>query len=201
MTSKPRSSLRRLGEALISIGAFPGKLAGWLILPMVVTVLWAVAASVMRQNELLSWSADLPLLGTHLSLTGISELQWHLMAVLVMLSIPYALAEGRHVSVDLFSSRLGPRSNAVIELVGDIILLIPFAAVLLWFSWDFTMFAQKMGEQSANGGLVDRWLIKAFLPLGAGLLLITAAGRILVLLDRVIWPAALETAAGGPEHG
>lgn len=180
------SALERTGRALISIGAWPGRASAWLILPMMVAVLAAVAGGLLRVNDILTWETRAPLFGDRLSITGLAELQWHLLALLVMLGGAYALAEERHVNVDMISARFGRRTTAAVRLVGDLALLLPFCGLIAWYSWSFMEMAWRTGEQSDYGGLTDRWIAKALMPLGFGLLALVGLGRVLVNLSTLL---------------
>lgn len=184
MTDRP--GLERAGHALMEIGAWPGRAAGWLIVPMAAMVLTAVIGSQLKVGQIASWQTDLPIFGTNLTLNGLAELQWHLLAIIVMLGIAYAMAQDRHVRVDLIYGNLSPRAQALIDLLGDLVFLMPFCIIIGWLSVDFVKFSFSTGEQSNYGGLVDRYLIKAIIPIGLALLGVTGLGRILVNLSRVI---------------
>jgi TRAP-type mannitol/chloroaromatic compound transport system permease small subunit len=66
-----------------------------------------------------------------------------------------------------------------VTLLGDALLLLPFALVMAWFSWRFMASAWASGEGSSDGGLDQRWIIKAVLPLGFGLLALFGVARAL----------------------
>lgn len=181
-----RSGLERVGHVLINIGAWPGRAAGWLIVPMTAMVLAAVIGSQLKVGQIANWQTDLPVFGTNLTLNGLAELQWHLLAIMVMLGIAYAMAQDRHVRVDLIYGTLSPRAQAAVDLLGDLVFLMPFCIIIGWLSVGFVDFAYRTGEQSDYGGLVDRYMIKAIIPIGLALLGLTGIGRILVNVSRVI---------------
>jgi len=59
-------------------------------------------------------------------------------------------------------------------------LLLPFIALILIYSVPFVASSYALAEVSASpGGLPLRWLIKATLPLGFSLLLLTVLSRLL----------------------
>lgn len=182
--------LVRLGDALMRLSAWPGYLAAWLVPVLVIVAVLGVIGAQQDSNVLLSWHTRLPLLGDRLSLAGLAELQWHLLSVLIMLAAAYALREDSHIRVDLFSCRFSPRTRRIIDLIGDLCFLLPFFALLLWFSLKTAQTAFQFGEQSNSGGLVDRYLVKAVLPIGCGLLLVAGAGRILRNLGLLLDPQA-----------
>ena len=51
-----------------------------------------------------------------------------------MLAAAWTLREGGHVRVDVFYADASPRTKALIDLCGALLLLLPFMLVLLWFS-------------------------------------------------------------------
>ena len=64
-------------------------------------------------------------------LVGDYELVQFLSAVAVVLSLPYAHWIGAHVIVDFFTANAKPRTNAVMDLVANVIMAF-FSAVLAW---------------------------------------------------------------------
>ncbi|GAW33124.1 tripartite ATP-independent periplasmic transporters, DctQ component [Roseovarius sp. A-2] len=177
-----RSTLERAGHALVQASAWPGRVAAWLVLPMIALVLVAVVGSLMKWGQLASWEADLPLFGSELTLTGLAELQWHLQAIIVMLGVSYALARDAHVKVDMLSVRFTPRGKALVDLLGDLVFLLPFCAIIGWLSLGFVEFSYSTGERSDYGGLTDRYLVKSILPIGFVVLALCGVGRVLLHL-------------------
>ncbi|MGQ9368005.1 TRAP transporter small permease subunit [Azospirillum sp. ST 5-10] len=167
------SALRAIEDAC----AWVGRMAGWLVVPLMLAVCVAVAAVQLRVNVVASWSTPLPVLGTELSVNGLLDLQWHLFAVLVLLGGVYAYRSDAHVSVDVFSQALPARLRTLVTVFGDLVLLVPFALLMVWFSWNFVGSAYRSGEGSSYGGLLDRWIIKSVMPLGFGLLALAGTAR------------------------
>jgi len=182
-------ALDRAGRLLGGLGAILGRLAGWLIVPIVVAVLAAVVGTYLRFGEIVAWEADVPLLGTHLSITGLVELQWHLFAVMMLLGGAYALRANGHVRVDIVYDRLKPRTRALVDAVGHVVFLIPFALLVAWLSLDFVELAYRSGEESDYGGLTDRYLVKAMMPIGFVILALTALGQVCTCLAIVLDPS------------
>lgn len=181
-----RSTLERVGHALVEASAWPGRIAAWLILPMMALVLVAIIGAMLRIGQLATWEAEVPLFGTELTLMGLAELQWHLLAVMVMLGMSYALARNAHVRVDMLYARFTPRGKAAVDLIGDLVFLMPFCAIIGWLSLGFVEFSYNTGERSDYGGLVDRYLVKSILPIGFGFLALAGVGRVLLHLGTLI---------------
>lgn len=189
---KKHSGLRTiatLGSVLMRVSALPGRFGAWSIFVLVLVVLFSVVAAQLSWSELLTWSTSVPLLGTRLNTTGVGELQWHLFALLVMLAGAYAMQQDQHIRVDVLSSRFSPRMRTTMDLCGDLFLLLPFFGCLFWFSLDFVARAYNFGEQSNNGGLIDRYLVKSMLTVGCVLMLLCAIGRILRNVAFLIAPS------------
>lgn len=161
--------------------AWFGRIAAWSIPLLVASVCLSVLLVQLRANELADWGYTLPLLGSRLTLNGLNDLQWHLFAVMVMLGGVYALHDDRHVCVDFASSHFPARTAKLVTLACDLMLLLPFAVVMTWFAWQYMAAAYASGEASPYGGLSDRWIVKAVMPLGFGLLVVYALSRALRL--------------------
>lgn len=103
------------------------------------------------------------------------ELEWHLFAVLFLLGASWTLQEDKHVRVDVFYHRFSKRTQAVVNLMGTVLLLLPFCAVAFYESLSFVESSWQVRETSPQpGGLPYRYLIKACIP--AGFLLLGLQG-------------------------
>jgi len=111
--------------------------------------------------------------------------QW-LHALVLMLGAPLALRYGGHVRVDVLHARWSARTQALIELLGALVFLLPFAAFLLWISLDYVSASMQLREASQeSGGLPALYLLKALIPLTALLLLIQGVASISTSLQRL----------------
>lgn len=114
---------------------------------------------------------------------ALTELQWHLYAIAVMVSLSYTQNRDAHVRVDLLHSHFSEKVQRKIEVTAILFLLMPLFAFLFWHGIQFTWEALRVGEKSvAPGGLPWRWTIKAFIPIGAALLLTNSFARIIRLM-------------------
>lgn len=108
------------------------------------------------------------------------ELQWHLYSVGFLLGLGYAYQADAHIRVDVLHEHFSHRTKAWIELYGIFLLMLPFVALVLIYSTPFVASSFALSEVSASpGGLPFRWLIKAALPIGFLLLLITVVARLI----------------------
>ena len=159
--------------------AWFGRVAAWTVPLLVISVCTSILLVNLRANVLFEWGHPVPLFGSGLTAGGLTDLQWHLFAVMVMLGGAYTLRENGHVCVDFLSSHFSLRTRQAITLAGDLLLLLPFTVVMTWFSWDYMAAAWSSGEGSSYGGLDQRWIIKAVMPLGFGLLTLFGLARAL----------------------
>lgn len=108
------------------------------------------------------------------------ELQWHLYAVGFLVGLAYGVESDDHVRVDFLRAKLSLRMQAWIELYGMLLLLLPFVALVLYFSVPFIQWSWAHAEVSqAPGGLPFRWLIKSVLFAGFALLGLSVFSRML----------------------
>ena len=94
------------------------------------------------------------------------------------------LRDDRHVSVDFLSAGFSPRTRQVIRVLGDLFLLVPFAAIIVWYGTRFAMSSFGSGESSTYGGLSDRWMVKACIPVAAVFAAAIITGLVLPRLDK-----------------
>jgi TRAP-type mannitol/chloroaromatic compound transport system permease small subunit len=103
-------------------------------------------------------------------------------AAVFMLAAAYTLAVNDHVRVDIFYSNMTPRGQALVNLFGSLLLLLPFCLFLIYSSWDFVSVSWSVREASQeSGGLPFPFpvLMKSFIPLTAGLLIMQGLVTIL----------------------
>lgn len=166
--------------------AWFGRMVGWATPLLVVAVCFSVLMVHMRFNVLFDWGTNIPVFGNRITMNGLTDLQWYLFAIMVMLGGVYALHTDGHVSVDFIANNFTERTRRIIVILGDFIFLLPFSAVMTWFAWKFMMSAYMSNEGSPYGGLNDTWIIKAVMPLGFGLLGLLGLARSLRLLLQLI---------------
>src|SRR3954469_302683 len=69
-------------------------------------------------------------------------------AALFMLAASWTLREGRHVRVDIFYADAPPRGKALVDLLGALLLLLPFALSLLILSLPYVARSWSILERS-----------------------------------------------------
>ena len=110
---------------------------------------------------------------------AMQEMEWHLFSILLLIGISYALFEDGHVRVDIIYDQIPIKKQAVINIVGSIIFLIPFALLIAVGSIDVVLEAFHTNEMSGDpGGLTHRWIIKALVPFSFFLIVFSTIGVI-----------------------
>jgi TRAP-type mannitol/chloroaromatic compound transport system permease small subunit len=90
---------------------------------------------------------------------------------LFMLAAAWTLSVDGHVRVDIFYADASPRGKAWVDLLGALLLLLPFALVLLILSLPYVARAWAILEGSREtSGLPAVFLLKTLIPLFAALL-------------------------------
>jgi TRAP-type mannitol/chloroaromatic compound transport system permease small subunit len=109
----------------------------------------------------------------------LEEIQWHIYGIGFILGLSYCILLDRHVRIDVLAERLRPRTRAWIELVGLLILLLPFAVAIVLEAIPFALRSFQFGEVSAApGGLPYRWVPKSFIVIGFALIALAALARL-----------------------
>ena len=145
----------RLADRIDRLNTQIGHAAAWLVL---VVVLLQFALVVARY-----------LFG--LGSLWLSETVIYAHATLFLLAGAWTLSVGAHVRVDIFYADASLRAKAVIDLIGAVLLLLPFALVLLWLSWPYVERSWAILEHSQEAsGLPLVFVLKTLIPLFAVLM-------------------------------
>lgn len=140
---------------------------GWLCARLVVVMVGAGAL-----GALLRYVA--PVFGITPALNAVGDVQWMLFSGVFLIGAAWALAEDAHVRVDVVYGRLSPTRRAWIDLIGTVVLLLPFCALVLWASWPAVVESVTLREGALDAGGLARWPVKLLVPLGVGLLALQA---------------------------
>jgi TRAP-type mannitol/chloroaromatic compound transport system permease small subunit len=150
-----RNTFAHLADAIDRANAAIGRVAAWACLYV---VLAEFAVVVMRYA-----------LGIGSIKLQESVLYAH--AGLFMLAAAWTLQVDGHVRVDIFYTQASPRARALIDLVGALVFLLPFAAALFVLSLPYVERSWAILERSPEAnGLPFVYLLKTLIPVLAVLL-------------------------------
>lgn len=144
------AKLARLDQAIDWVG----RAANWLALGIVLLV---------ATNVILRYSASL-------GSVWAQELEWHLLATLILLGMSYALKYSEPIRVDLFYGRYTPAARKRVDALTLVLTLI-VCLLFIFLSLHYVEQSYVIDEGSPDpGGLSHRWLVKGLIPLGFTLL-------------------------------
>jgi TRAP-type mannitol/chloroaromatic compound transport system permease small subunit len=94
------------------------------------------------------------------------ELEWHLLAPLILFGMSYALLHGEHVRVDVLYTNFSARNKLLVDLISQVLCIL-ISLIVVWLSVKYVTQSYVIGETSSDpGGLPYRWLLKALIPIG-----------------------------------
>jgi TRAP-type mannitol/chloroaromatic compound transport system permease small subunit len=148
--------LLRIADGLDTIIEWIGRIAAWSALGLVL---------LMAYNVLLRYFF-------RTGSVALQEMEWHIMAFLVLVCMCYTTLKDGHVQVDILYARFPDPAKRVITFISATLMVV-IAAILLKLCIPYVMQAYNIGESSPDpGGLPHRWMLKALMPVGFTLLLL-----------------------------
>jgi TRAP-type mannitol/chloroaromatic compound transport system permease small subunit len=113
------------------------------------------------------------------------ELEWHLLAPLILFGMSYALLHGEHVRVDVLYAHFGPRTKLLVDLLSAV-LCIAISVAVIWLSLQYVQQSYVIDEQSPDpGGLTHRWLLKSLIPVGFSFLILQCVAIVLGTIEKL----------------
>ena len=152
-----RETLQQLSTAIDRLNGWIGRAAAWAVLAMMV-----VQFSIVVMRSAFGFGS-----------LWMQESLHYLLAILVLLTAGWTLRSDGHVRVDIFYADATARTRAKVDLAGALLLLVPFMAAVIWFSWPYARRAWAILEGSREaGGIPLVFLLKSSIPLFATLMLL-----------------------------
>ncbi|GAB2789615.1 TRAP transporter small permease subunit [Halomonas shantousis] len=100
-------------------------------------------------------------------------------AVLFLLAASYTFKHDGHVRVDIFYRRLSPRTQAWVDLLGILLLLIPFMSFVIASSLGYVGKSWAILEGSPDsGGIPAVFLLKTLIPAFAVLMIVQGIAEV-----------------------
>jgi len=113
------------------------------------------------------------------------ESVWTMHGLVFLLGAGFTLSKNGHVRVDVFYRDARQRTRALIDILGALLLLLPFCVVTLILSWPYVATSWRVFEGSREvGGLPGLFLVKTVLLVFAGLLGLQAIALAIRGFDR-----------------
>jgi len=156
-------ALLKLSAFIDAVNELVGKLVMWLILA---AVLISAGNAIVRK-------------AFNIGSNSFLEIQWYLFSAVFMLGVGYVMLRNQHVRIDFISSRLSPRTNAIIDAIGIVVFTIPLSIIMIDLGWPLFERAYTSGEMSQNAGGLIRWPVLLLIPVGFGLLMLQTASELI----------------------
>lgn len=146
--SKHAPPLLGLARTIDAVNARFGQACAWLTLFLVIGTAIVV---VLRY-------------GFGIGATALQEAVLYAHALVFMGAAAWVLQRNGHVRVDIFYQRFTPRYQALVELLGTLLFLLPVCLFLGWASWDYVVNSWATLEGSSeSGGLKFVYLQKSII--------------------------------------
>ena len=107
------------------------------------------------------------------------EIQSYMFAAMFLVAAGYALKYEEHVRVDVLFSKMSPKTQAWVDVVGGILFLMPTALLIVWLSYPMVRNSIHINEMSSDPGGLLRWPVKIMIPLGFALLALQGVAEII----------------------
>jgi len=105
---------------------------------------------------------------------ALQEMEWHLFSVMFLFGIAYTLQKDAHVRVDIFYAKLSAKKQAVINISGFCLFILPISLLIVYYGADFAYSAYEINEKSPDpGGLTQLFIIKSMIPISFILVIIS----------------------------
>lgn len=160
-TELPDTAISRSVDRILDV---IGSVTSWLwIACMAVILVSVIARYVFGQGSIM-----------------LEEIQWHIYGMAWLIGLSYTMISDSHVRVDVLHERFSLRTQTWIELLGLLLLLLPFLVIFLLDAVPYFVASYEVNERAlAPDGLPARWALKFFLPLAIVLLILAAVSRLL----------------------
>jgi TRAP-type mannitol/chloroaromatic compound transport system permease small subunit len=179
-------ALLKVSSGLDWIVSTIGKLAAWIVLPLVAIIMFDIITRKIQPVQQAILNSPLH---AYISSTKLQEWEWHLHTVLFLLALGYAYVHNAHVRVDLVREKLPQKTQVCIELIGLLFFMIPYVSLVFYYGWAFVQQSYESNEvSSAMTGLSNRWIIKSFVLAGLVLAFMAGVSAILKCLAYLFGP-------------
>ena len=171
------SLLNKTIRIIDAVSEWTGRAIAWLVLVMVLIIVYDISMRYLFQ----------------IGSVALQELEWHLFSLVFLFGAAYTLKHDGHVRVDIFyqSRWMNDRRRAYVDLFGTLFLLMPFCVLIIVSSVTFVGNAFAIGEGSPDpGGLPYRFLLKAAIPVGFGLIMLQGVAQMMRAIVTLTAPSS-----------
>ena len=164
MQATDRPVLAGIARRIDNLNEAVGRAISWLTLAMVLVTFTVV---VLRYLFNIGWIA-------------MQESVTYMHAVVFMLGAAYTLKHSGHVRVDIIYRARSKRTQAWVDLLGALLLLLPVCLFIGWISWEYIAASWSVLETSQEaGGIPAVFLLKTVIMVMALLLVLQGISQAL----------------------
>jgi len=116
-------SLLKLAHGIDRISEFLGKISIYLIIALLAIGFYNVVVRYVGR-----------FIGQNLSSNRLIEIQWYMYSVIFFLIFAYNVKHDVNVRVDILYAKWSPKRKAWVDLLGTLLILIPFCIIGIWFT-------------------------------------------------------------------
>ena len=160
------TAIDRVVQVIDAISTATGWIAGWLIVPLTIVVVWEVVARYVFTAPT-RWAYDA---------------SWQLYGIQFMLASAYTLLKGGHIRTDVLYERWSPKKRAVVDLICYVVFFFPGIAFILYAGSVETRHAWEIGERTGLrlfGITMPIYVLKGTIALTAVLLILQGVAEVI----------------------
>lgn len=155
-------------RAVLTLARWADRLTAWTCAATLAVLVASVLAIVILR------------FGFDMGFIKLQNLSGYAFAVLLILSVPYCLARGGHVRVDVLSERLPPAYLHRADLVALLAFLIPVFGLMVWAFLPDLRFSWSIREGAVEtGGLGGVYLVKTMVAVSGFLMILQGIAAVL----------------------
>ena len=156
------SAFQRFAAAIDALTEFIGDWAAWLCLFIVGLLFIQIPLREIAH-------------GGHIVANDIGQV---VHAAFFMIGIPFAMRHDAHVRVDIFYQRFSARTRAILDLLGTVLFLTPWLALLGWYSLPIVLNSLRELEEFPETYTPGYFILKLQLAIFVGLVALQALATI-----------------------
>ncbi|MBN2568837.1 MAG: TRAP transporter small permease subunit [Deltaproteobacteria bacterium] len=153
------SFIRQMIRWMDNIAQNVGVTVSWILWAMVFVTIWDILLRYLFKS----------------GSVAIQNLEWYFFGINFLLAIAMNFKDNSNARIDIFYNSFSKKTQAIIEVIGNILFLLPFCLAVLWWAYPFVQSSWEVREASPDpGGLPCIYLMKAVIPVAFVLLLVGA---------------------------
>ena len=88
---------------------------------------------------------------------GLEELKWHIFGIVFLLSLGFTYQHDGHVRVDVWYQNYSPKNQALINFLGQVLIVIPFCLMMIYFGIELVGSTLEYANPKAKDHFSSWW--------------------------------------------